>query len=302
MNYFSNKIERILALLNDFKINGLPIDASIGTTVSVEQDVHDDLNCNANIQINDTDVSGSNPIPIEVAASTSSLPPVEYKSPRDFTAAYTSSATITLSGESFSPTDIEIKYILVKATGGTPVPYINGVDGITLTISGSVITIAGATPFASGDTYEVGISGQKKAYDDTLESYLVNVQNPDYSRYTDKVSLVTNSDIGALDGVWVDQGAEISGNGYKSVNAWVVLTVNNSTGNQIKFLGKHTSSGGDRYELLDTIKFEANLGDSDRKVAVSYNCTGIPYVQIQTKATVVGATEGTVTIDITKTY
>ena len=216
----------------------------------------------------------------------------------DATSAYTSATTITITDLPFAFTKYDIKSIEQIPTSGDSTIF----DKVTdFSVTGDVITVADAT-FAATDTFTVIISGQIKGYDSTLQSYLVNVQNPDYSRYTDKVSWVTNADIGATDDTWIDQGAEISGNGYKSVVAWVVLTVNNSTGNQIKFLGKHTSAGSDEYELLDTIKFEATLGDSDRKVIVPYNCTGIPYIQIQTKATVVGATEGTVTIDITKEY
>lgn len=39
-----------------------------GTSGEVTQDIHDDLNCNANLQINDIDVSSGNPIPVDIGA------------------------------------------------------------------------------------------------------------------------------------------------------------------------------------------------------------------------------------------
>jgi len=90
----------------------------------------------------------------------------EYKSPADFTATYTSTTTLTLAGTSFTITNAELLYVKVTTSAGVADYYWNGINGVSMTISSDVITIAGAgTPFASGDVYEVGVSGQRKPYD-----------------------------------------------------------------------------------------------------------------------------------------
>ena len=92
----------------------------------------------------------------------------EYTSPNDFSAAYLSSTTITLTGLSIVINDSsQIVYIkFIPSAGSGAGIIINGSGGATITHSGGVLTVDGAaTPFASGDVYEVGINGQRKAHD-----------------------------------------------------------------------------------------------------------------------------------------
>jgi len=109
----------------------------------------------------------------------------EYKSPDDFTATYTSSTTITLSGLPLTITDSsQITYVTVIPASGTAQTYTQATNGVTLTVSSNVITIAGAgTPFASGDVYQVGISAQEKAYDPTTDVTKIINQSPDRASY-----------------------------------------------------------------------------------------------------------------------
>jgi hypothetical protein len=211
--------------------------------------------------------------------------------------------TITITGLPFSLSlcsvaDGGIKKI--DASGNVSI-----LDLTAISISGSVITLPNEDNFVTGDTVCVTLVGPDKAYDANQDVDKVNVENPLWDRYTDAESLVSASDIGATDDTWKDQGAEIDCRGYKTVGIWVNLTVNNSTGNQLQVLSKHTSAGSDEYILETASEYQKTLGNSDVKRYYEFGTTGIPYIQIQTKATDVdtgGGTEGTVSIDITKEY
>lgn len=98
-----------------------------------------------------------------------------YTSPSDFTATYTSATTITLGSLPFTISDSsQIVYIRVIPASGDASVYVNGSGGVTLTISGTILTISGVTdPFASGDAYEIGINGQAKGFDPSLNALLV---------------------------------------------------------------------------------------------------------------------------------
>lgn len=90
----------------------------------------------------------------------------DYKSPSDFAAAFATANTITLTNlptAIATPTSEQIVYIRVIPVSGDSKVYVNGASNIKMTISGSTITLAGtgapATPFVTGDRYEVGING-----------------------------------------------------------------------------------------------------------------------------------------------
>jgi len=123
-----------------------------------------------------------------------------YISPNDGSVAYTSNVTVTCSGFPFTVDDANctISYIQYKPTGSTwQTPFYNGVNGVSLIASSNVITIAGAgTPFASGDTYRVGIRYQDKAYTSTTDSLRVEEISPITSRY-EEVSLVDTTNVAA---------------------------------------------------------------------------------------------------------
>jgi len=114
------------------------------------------------------------------------LPEVDYKSPANFTATYTSTTTITLSSLSgFSITDSsQIAYVVYTPTGGTGAKrLVNGLNGVTLTISSNVITVDGAgTPFAAGDVYKVGINALPFELDPSTQSMKISNLNPAYNQ------------------------------------------------------------------------------------------------------------------------
>ena len=117
------------------------------------------------------------------------------------------------------------------------------------------------------------------------------------------IVVIEGSNIGASDGVWVDQGSEISTQGYKVMRVWVDLTVSDSTGNQLQALLKHTSDGDEEYVLEAAADYQKTLGDADTNVCYIFELDdSVPFVQFQTRATDVdtgGGTIGTVGIKVT---
>ena len=227
----------------------------------------------------------------------------EYKSPSDFTATYTSSTTITLSSLPLTIADSsQIVYIRKIPSSGDAEVYVNGSGGITFTISSNVLTIAGVTaPFASGDSYEIGINAQKKAFDPSTNSNMESTLNPEYAHYTDPELLVTASDIVATTTVYKDQGAEIDMTGYNTLGVFVKFTVNDSATNTIKLLAKHTSAGTEEFVQETAGDYIKTLGDASINIYYEFSTNhNIPIFQIQSTATTVGDTEGTLEIYITK--
>ena len=113
-------------------------------------------------------------------------------------------------------------------------------------------------------------------------------------------NLVTDSDIGATDGTYKDQGAELDCKNKSTLGIYNNFTVSDSTGNQLQVLCKHEGAGTDEYIMESSADYQKTIGDSSKKIAYFFNVQSIPYVQIQTKATDVdtgGGTIGTITID-----
>ena len=106
---------------------------------------------------------------------TVSIPSAEYKSPSDFTAAFTSTTTLTLAGvDPAIVDDSQLVYVKVIPSGKTSSFWlVNGMNGVTFAhTSGTyVITIDGAgAPLASGDDYEFGYNAQAKSFESSLNA------------------------------------------------------------------------------------------------------------------------------------
>lgn len=119
-----------------------------------------------------------------VVVGDNALPNVDYKSPADFTATYTSASTITLTGLNFTiTTGAQIKYITIRnSSTNIRKNYVAGVNGLDLAHSSGVITAyingVAASIFTSNDMYEVGINNQEKGYDPTLDVNKTTEQAP----------------------------------------------------------------------------------------------------------------------------
>jgi hypothetical protein len=84
---------------------------------------------------------------------------------------------------------------------------------------------------------------------------------------------------------------------YTKIGVFVNSDVNDSTGIIVKAFAAQTLTG-DLYEVdgLSSI----NLGATDEKKYYEFASGAIPFIELQVIATVVGATAGKVTVDITK--
>jgi len=242
------------------------------------------------------------------------IPQAEFKSPTDFTATYTSSTTITLSALPITITDdSQIVYIKYIPTGGSLANYlVSGMNGVTITESSSVLTVNGAaTPFASGDVYEVGINAQRKAYDSSNDLIKTQDQSPVWSRYTDQVALIGSAQ--ELDATPTDLGSEIDMRGYNQLGLWLTVDIGTSTDVTIRLLHKHTSAGAEEYREIYLGSPSSNIttislndyqvaSDADQlfKFNIPVSATS-PYIQIQ----VSDAADGDGQIDaayVTKAY
>ena len=114
-------------------------------------------------------------------------------------------------------------------------------------------------------------------------------------------NFVTNEDIGDVADTFKDVGTELDCIDYKSIGIYIKFVANDSTGCQLKVLAKHTVDDADEYKHKNAADYIIDLDVTDEYFLL-FNATGINYIQIQTKALVLGATEGTVSIDIVKEY
>jgi len=149
----------------------------------------------------------------------SSTMPASHISPIDFAAAYTSNVTITCSGAPFTVEDasVMISYIMYKPTAGSWTTLVNGTNGVSMTASANVITVTGAgTPFASGDTYRVGLRYQDKSYTSTTNSLRVEEISPITSRY-EEISLVDTTNVAASQ-QWYPSSDGMLMDGYKNLS------------------------------------------------------------------------------------
>jgi len=146
--------------------------------------------------------------------------PANYVSPTDGTAVFTSNVTITCSGFPFTVDDANctISYVQYKPTGGVwQFPFSNGVNGVSISASANVITVAGAgTPFVSGDTYRVGIRYQDKSYVVATNSTRTTEVNPLNTQVLEE-SLVDTTNVAASQ-QWYPSSAGMAMLGYKNLS------------------------------------------------------------------------------------
>lgn len=171
----------------------------------------------------------------------------------------------------------------------------------------TIATTSGITGLSfKRDSVDTAVSQDTSTPGNTVPLPVISIDSSGNSialweRFTDVANLVTASNIGAVDGAWVDQGAEIDCRGYKTIALYVSYTDNNSTGGELQFLSKHTSAGADEYKLEVAADYQKSL-PADDTIAYFISTDGTPYIQVQTRASTVGATAGTITIDVIKEY
>lgn len=188
---------------------------------------------------------------------------------------------------------------VIRQIPTNPIRVTSGNSGVfNVTFSGMTFT------FNATDVIAMKMIGPTKNRDSSLNAEQVTDISPIQKLRNVQTNLVTGVTIGNLDNTWKDQGAEIPMAERNTLGIWVKFTANNTTsGAMVQVLSKHTSGGVDEYDMASSGSFQSQIGIANRKYWIPFNTVNlVDYVQIQTKGTVLGATTGTVTIDITKAY
>jgi hypothetical protein len=229
----------------------------------------------------------------------------EYISPADFSATYTSASTITLSGLPITVSNsAQVAYIKQVKADNTSRTYVNGANEITIAFAANVLTVyekgAVITSLASGDVYEVGINGQVKSYDPTIQAQKNSITNPEWERYTDPEVLVTAQDLTATED---DLGAVIDVRGYNRLGLFIVKDVNDSEDVDLSFYGLTESDGAVEFDIDGLSSKELwTTGASDGSIYYEIDVGTIPFIQLRAVAGTVGTTAGNLTVDINKKW
>jgi hypothetical protein len=175
--------------------------------------------------------------------------------------------------------------------------WIEGQNAISLQLVSGELYIRGATPLITGRSYRAAFYQKPISSDISDDVTKVSIESKAPIISLDAQNVVDGADIGAVDDTWVDAGSEIDVRALESVGIYYEYTANDSAGAQLQILSLHTS-GGTEYNHETSADFQHTIGDSNKNLKLdTFECKDINYLQIQTKATTVGATEGTIKIN-----
>lgn len=196
-----------------------------------------------NIRVNPT----SNALLVEGGASSVAA---QYISPTDFTATYTSASTITLTGLPFPITNAaQIVYVKVTdTTANTSLIYVSGSSSYSFGYSAGVITAylngSAASIFASTNVYEVGINGQEKAYDATVDAKKFGEISPLSAKYVAD-SIVDTTNIAAATNYY-PSSTGMSMNGFSALSvSGKIIDADNTTTLTIEAMNDEDTASGD---------------------------------------------------------
>lgn len=167
------------------------------------------------------------------------------------------------------------------------------------------VTFSGMTfTFNTTDIIAMKMIGPTKNRDAALNTEQVGEISPTKAWRVVKENLVTGVTIGNVNDTWKDQGVEIDMRELNALGIFVIFTANTTTGGaMLQVLSKNTYAGANEYKMVSTGSYQMQLGTGNTKSWMKFGTSNlVDYVQIQTKGTTLGATTGTVTIDITKAY
>jgi hypothetical protein len=159
----------------------------------------------------------------------------EFISPTDFTATYTSSSTITITGMPFTITNSsQIVYVKVYNTSTKiATTYVAGSGNISFGYSAGVITVYSSgvaiTALTSNDTYEVGINGQEKGYDPTTDTEKSIEQSPLSAKYVADSLLDTTNVAAATNYYPSSTGMSMDGYSALSLSGKIIDADNTTT-------------------------------------------------------------------------
>jgi len=202
----------------------------------------------------------------------------------DFIATPTNGATtITITGLPFTLEAIHVMGGSIEKKAVTT-NIISTLTPTSISVASGVITLGGIANFATGDEVYVTLIGPDKAYDLTLDTTLVSVQNPQYGHYTSVETLVNESAWPGLTATTDETGGatqivdsaapftlaqigiaggnagligykvyNITDSTYANVLSWVSTTTINTTG------GTVVSWATDAYKMPEAKTYEINM-------------------------------------------
>ena len=236
------------------------------------------------------------------------LPHVTQYSPTHFNSVYTSNVTITLSGVNFTATDVQVKYVIVNPASPATAIYIDGVNGVSLTIASNVVTITGAgTPLVNTDTYEVGLLTKNIGDDIDLDLKKTGEQAPINGKQTDPEAYTTLTPVD----VAYDKGAVISTYGYNSLNYAFSKTASDADDSYIKVSYLNATGTVDYQETVLVVttagitSITPHVYQVDKAALVnivSFPTKGYPYMRIDIAKVTDNGTDAVFTGEVNKSY
>ena len=218
----------------------------------------------------------------------------------DFSAAYTSATTLTLTGLPFTPNDSQWVNVEATRSDGTKETFAKGEDyGFSFVSSTGVLTVTGATFAATDTAYDVTILGTPKAYDIVGNQNIVYQTNPIWEQY-DRSTLAD-----------VSPGADGTYHYYVSMNGYTIsgymLDLDGGSGTCTVTFEGTWEDGADitalnyrdiTNDVFGAASFTADdeLVDNDRALST---CT---YVRVKVVAATGGADDASWTIEHKKLY
>ena len=247
---------------------------------------------------------------------TTMLPLVTQYSPTHFNSVYTSNVTITLSDVNFTPVDVQVKYVIVNPTSPATAIYIDGVNGVSLTIASNVVTITGAgTPLVNTDTYEVGLLTKNIGDDIALDLKKTEEQAPINEKQTDPEAYTT---LTAVDVNFVE-GAVISTYGFSLLNYAFSKTASDADDSYLKINYLNAAGTVDHQETILGTTSIVTIGGIETGVTpirphvytidkaadvdiVSFPTKGYPYMRIDIAKVTDAGDNSTFTGEVNKSY
>lgn len=139
-----------------------------------------------------------------------------YMSPSDFTAAYASATTLTLTSIPFVPTNAQFVSVKVQPASGVAVTYTPDSNAFSYNASTGVLTVAGAA-FVNTDTYVVTLLGPKKApFDSATASDKTSLIRDVSDQYVAE-TLIDSTNVAAATNYY-PSASGVSMDGYSSIS------------------------------------------------------------------------------------
>ena len=249
----------------------------------------------------------SDPVSFDGIASS----PYTHSSARgDFTAAFKTNVTLDIAGTPKTVDNSKLAQIVVTNAAGIVVRrYINGVNGVAMSITSDVITITGAgTPFATGDKYDVQLNLFDKSKDISSNADLVSEISPPWSRYTALEDYTTLTPVD----VAYDEGAVINVEGFNFLNYAFSKTASDADNSYIKIVYLDASGGTVDYQetylgtpTTGVTAITPNLYEVDKAALVNiatFPTKGFPYMRIDIAKKTDTGTDAAFTGQINKSY